>query len=401
MNLGRKIIYAGLFLAAVLAGPSTPLWAQRFAYAANFSDNNVTGYSINTTTGALTSIGTFAKGTGTAGAVSVALTAPQTFVLVAYYLDNAVSAFKINGATGALTLATGCPPGFTATAATGTNPISVAIDSFSQTVYVANWGSNNISGYLFDGPTAIPGVAGTGTNSGCLKSTTGSPFAAGTNPGLVFIDHQGEVVVVPNFTSNNVSSYTINTSAVNFGSLSQVTGSPFAAGTNPSSAVIPNFRDAGLSREFLYVPNGGSNTISAYTVSTATATLGQLTAIAGPATGTNPAVIAVDSTNSFIYVTNWGANTVSGYSFASGTGTLTPLTNSPFAAGSGPFEITTDSLNFAYVANENDGVTAYNIGLRGFVGQLVPVTCTGLPCPGGVAASSVAAGNFPLAVVAE
>jgi DNA-binding beta-propeller fold protein YncE len=49
--------------------------------------------------------------------------------------------------------------------------------------------------------------------------------------------------------------------------------------------------------------------------------------------------MAFDPTGSFLYVANKVDNNISGYSVNSMTGMLTPLSDSPFPAGSGPVGI--------------------------------------------------------------
>ncbi len=60
-----------------------------------------------------------------------------------------VSAYTINGTTGALTPVAGSP--FPA----GTNPRSVTVHPTGQFVYVANLGSFNVSAYSIDGTTGL------------------------------------------------------------------------------------------------------------------------------------------------------------------------------------------------------------------------------------------------------
>jgi DNA-binding beta-propeller fold protein YncE len=91
---------------------------------------------------------------------------------------------------------------------------------------------------------------------------------------------------------------------------------------------------------------------------------GTLTALAGSpfAAGTYPSAIASDSTSSHVYVTDLANGNVRGYSVAAGL--LSPISGSPFPAGGQPDAIAIDSSGkYAYVANMLDSsVTAYSIG---------------------------------------
>ena len=68
------------------------------------------------------------------------------------------------------------------------------------------------------------------------------------------------------------------------------------------------------------------------------------------AAGTGPANMAVDPAAKFAYVPNIGSNNVSAYAIDATSGALTPVTGSPFSTGRGPFAVAIDpSGKFAYV----------------------------------------------------
>src|SRR5262249_41954777 len=140
----------------------------KFAYVANeggFAPTSVSMYTINVTTGALTSIGTVAAG---GRAKSVAVNPKGRFAYVANGSDppgsaGNVSMYIINATTGALTSI--------GTIAAGTDPISVAVDPTGKLVYVTNSGSNNISMYSIN------------TTTGALTSI--GTTAAGSSPSSI------------------------------------------------------------------------------------------------------------------------------------------------------------------------------------------------------------------------
>ena len=84
--------------------------------------------------------------------------------------------------------------------------------------------------------------------------------------------------------------------------------------------------------------NQGSNNISAFALD---ATTGALTVVAGSpfAAGTEPSSVTVDPTGMFAYVVNSGADTVFVYSIDATTGALTPIGGSPFATATQPTAI--------------------------------------------------------------
>ncbi len=178
----------------------------KFAYVANWGSNNVSMYTISATTGALTSTGTIAAGTSP---VSVAVDPSGKFAYAANCGDlstvfSDVSMYTINATTGTLTSigrtgAGTCPwsvavdPSgkfayvansgglgfdvegvsmYTINASTGTLtsigiidaglfPTSVAIDPSGKFAYVANEGSNSISMYTINATTGVLTLIGT------------------------------------------------------------------------------------------------------------------------------------------------------------------------------------------------------------------------------------------------
>jgi DNA-binding beta-propeller fold protein YncE len=96
--------------------------------------------------------------------------------------------------------------------------------------------------------------------------------------------------------------------------------------------------------KFLYVVNNGSDTVSAYVITSITLLLSPqaraLTAAGSAvAAGTNPGGIAVDPTGKFVYVANGNSGNISVYTINPSTGALSEVKGSPFAAGSGPFSV--------------------------------------------------------------
>ena len=282
----------------------------KFAYVASSGDvwdidfGSVVAYTINPTTGALTSTTGGIIGTGVNGAPelfnSVAVDPSGKFAYAAdggafpagsFGGDSSVSMYTINSTTGTLTS--------TGMIAAGSGPDSVAVDPAGKFAYVANFGSNDVSMYTIDATTGALASIGT--------------IAAGTSPDSVAVDPASKFAYVTNFNSNNVSMYTIDatTGALTFiGSI--------AAGTNPYSVAV----DPG--GKFAYVANWTGNdadgSVSMYTIDDTT---GVLTPTGTIATELSPTSIAIHPSGKFAYVTNSGSNSVSMYSIDSATGKLT------------------------------------------------------------------------------
>ena len=192
----------------------------RFAYVTNSNcpsifrcpPSNVSAYTINSSTGALSAIAgsPFAAGKNP---ISVTVDPSGRFAYVAND-GNSVSAYTINSSTGALRAVAGSP------FAAGYTPVSVTVDPSGRFVYVANLGGSTVSAYTINSST------------GALRAVAGSPFATANGPTSVTVDPSGQFAYV---VDTGVSAYTINSST---GALHAVAGSPFAAGSYPSSVAI-------------------------------------------------------------------------------------------------------------------------------------------------------------------
>ena len=191
----------------------TPTQAQ-FVYVTNEGSNNISAYSIDATSGALTPVAGSPFGTDS-GPNAVAGNVTGTFAFVANQNypngSGSVSVYSIDATSGALTPVTGSPFGD----ADG-EPYGLAVDPTGKFAYVTNLFSNNVSAYTID------------ATSGALTPVAGSPFAtAGGEPEGTAVDPTGKFVYVPNSGANNVSAYTIDATT---GALTPVAGSPFATG---------------------------------------------------------------------------------------------------------------------------------------------------------------------------
>jgi YVTN family beta-propeller protein len=275
----------------------------RFVYVANWGDGDYAGsvstYTINATTGALTSIGTnqapcALPSPGSCAPWTVVVHPSGKFVYVANeggFTPTSVSMYSVDPGNGALA--------YTGLAAAGGRAISVAVDPMGKFAYVT---------------TGLdPGSAG-GVSMYTINATTGAltsigTIAAETDPSSVAVDPTGQFAYVANSGSNDVSMYTINAAT---GALTS-TGT-IAAGSHPTSVAIHP------SGKFAYVTNSGPNDVSIYTINAAT---GALTSAGITAAGSGPTSIAIHPSGKFAYVTNFGSNNVSMYSIDADTGALT------------------------------------------------------------------------------
>jgi 6-phosphogluconolactonase (cycloisomerase 2 family) len=276
----------------------------KFAYVANWSDltGSVSMYTINATTGALTSIGTTKApcapppSPGSCAPYSVAVHPSGKFAYVTNeggFAPTSVSMYTIDATTGALTSI--------GLIAAGGRAISVAVHPSGKFAYVADGSSG------FPGESDNVAMYAINTTTGTLTSL--GTVGAGAFPSAIAIDPLGKFAYVANSNSNDVSMYTINAAT---GALTSV--GLIAAGTDPASVAV------GPSGKFTYVTNSGSNDVSMYTIN---ATTGALTSMGTIAAELAPTSIAITPSGNFAYVTNSGSNSVSMYSIDSATGALT------------------------------------------------------------------------------
>jgi DNA-binding beta-propeller fold protein YncE len=340
--LAATLLSCGNFFAVQELPTNTP----RFAYVADFNGGgagSVIAFSISNS-GALAPVGAVAAGVGT---VAVSANGTGNFVYAANQ-DGTVSAYTVNRDTGALTPVSGT---FTA----GTSPSWVAVQPDTRFVYVANGGSNDLSGFSIIGP------------AGTLVPVPKTPFACSGSPVRVIVDPSGRFVYVAEGAAG-AGVFFINGD----GSLtSEQTVTPAAGASASAVTVEPRAR-------FAYITDS-VNSVSAFAIDS---TSGKLTSIAGSATvtGTNPVALTTDGTGSFLYVANRGSNDIAAFRIDPNTGALTSLGANVAAAS--PLDLASDpSGRFLYVVNSS-GVATFTISS----GSLSP-------------AGTVGAGRGPISIV--
>jgi len=220
-TLSQPTIATGTFPYAVTVDP-----LGKFAYVTNYASNDISTYTIDQTTGALTPVGAaVAAGTGPS---SIVTDPTGKCALVANNISENVMSYTINPATGALAWAS------TVAGAVGSAPRSVAVDPDTGLyAYVANAGSGDVSAYGIT--LASCAIASIDTDAGTvgLQAT----IAAGSVPFSVNVDPSGQFVYVANFGSNNISVYSITGGALTPIDADAVTAGlqNFAAGSGPTS----------------------------------------------------------------------------------------------------------------------------------------------------------------------
>ena len=234
--------------------------AGKFLYVANTADLSIGGFTIDASTGVLTPIaGTPLPAGGTP--VDIKVDAADRFVYAA--LGSAgIIGFAINSSTGALTQIGSGP----IAAYAGGKPNSLAVEKTGRYLYATD-GVNGVEVFSINATT------------GALTALTASPIAAQANPSAAATDPSGTFLYVANRDANNVSAYAI----LGNGLLSEISGSPFPAGTNPQAVGVDP------TGKFVFVANNGGG-ISEYQIENAIS--GKLISAGTASSGTNPAGIA-------------------------------------------------------------------------------------------------------------
>jgi 6-phosphogluconolactonase (cycloisomerase 2 family) len=325
---------------------------QYFLYAADYSDNRISAYLIDSSTGSLTALSGSTYATNQSGASHIAITPAGSYAYVTNRGSNSVSAYKIDSRTGVLSELVGSPY------AVGINPLGIAINPAGTYVYIACVGSDNknsIDGFKIDQSTgalgmhslyALDSVATThpydiaispsGTNvfvtdqssSRIYKGTVGAagslsfpasppPIATGGPPYCVTVDPRaGNYTYVANRTVDTISAYT--NIAGGFGSLATFT---IAAGAQSENmAISPN-------GYFAYVPSTAISNIYEYNINM----VGQLESMATPSISTvysDHSEGLVDPTGQYLYVSLYTNNSIAGFKIGStgGLSSLSPAT---------------------------------------------------------------------------
>jgi 6-phosphogluconolactonase (cycloisomerase 2 family) len=338
----------------------------RYAFTANVSDNSISTYVVDSTTGRLKFIGKTAL-TTSPRSVTVDPTGKHVYVV-----DGAnVLQYTIN-ANGSLT------PIGTGTIAAGTNPISVTIDPLGRFAFVANKGGSDVSAYTINSSTGALLQINCGSGAGCNVKN----FTAGTTPQSVTVDPSGKYAYAANSGSNDVSAFGINPTT---GALAAI-GTAVPAGTTPQSITVDP------SGKYAYVANSVSNDVSAFGINPTTGALAAI-GTAVPA-GTTPQSITVDPSGKYVYVANFGSTTVAASisqfsidtTVATG-GALIPLSPASAVGLAGTASISIAAGNasqfvsavpqYAYVANKiTSDVSAYRVTTGVFSKINCSVGCT-------------------------
>jgi 6-phosphogluconolactonase len=269
-------------------------------------------------------------------------------------------------------------------AASGTTPAAVVVHPSGDFAYIANSAGNTVtllSVNRGNGQLTVP------VNSSPIPPPTPSNiFNTGAGPVAIAISPHGTFLYVVNKGSGDVSAFTVDPTNGNLGA---VQGSPFSTGMpHPGSiTILPN-------TDIILVTDATVGAISAFNAGTNGALTLALanSPVGGP--GSAPSFIAAEPTGHFFYIADTAHNSILGFSISTQTGVATPITGSPFPAGSQPVAITTTPGGaLLYVANQgSNNVSAFVIDAHS--GALGAVAGSPFPTGGRGPSFLAATGTF-------
>lgn len=409
--------------------------AARFAYVVDGGSSQVSGYSINNQTGALTAISGSPFPAG-ADPVSLTIHPSGKFAYASNGGDNTISEYTLDSTTGALATISGSPlpvPPVT-TPLIGYSITPVVIDPSGKLAFVAN---PTVSFPQDTNPQPDNlDVYGIDASSGALTEIAGSPLTTGADfPTNIAINASDTFAYILNAwwqtgaDESAVSVFSIDPPAATVTAIAGSPFHPFARApysfiTSPSgksgyfattygsalqwltfdpttgavtgsgaaqnaAAVSTSVPAVDPSGKFLYVagPASSGQCCSVYEFSV-DSTTGGLTTIGNISSGAANAVV-IDPTGKFLYVAD--TTSIYAYSIDSSTGALTAVSGSPFTVANSSDSITSQiaidpSGRFAYVPSASSSLI-YAMGIN-TTGALTPVA--GSPFPSGASPGKIA-----------
>jgi 6-phosphogluconolactonase (cycloisomerase 2 family) len=264
-----------------------------------------------------------------------------------------IQTFDADQSTGALR------PGAAAVPSGGVNPVSLAITSDYQNLYVANAGNSSIVHFSISGSGVL-------TQKDTVTATS-TPVAIAVNQAKTYL------YVISGTTSATLTEYSLSSGTIG----SVVFQTALTVPGYTTDTIIPTGINVLANSGAVYVTAydqsaynpGGTTTSTAnpgWIFGFAVGSGGTLTASSNSPykAGVKPSAITSDPTNRFVYATDFASNELIGYTVLSGS-TLSFLINGPFKTGNEPVAITIDPRGlYIYVANELDSsVTPYSISL--------------------------------------
>jgi 6-phosphogluconolactonase (cycloisomerase 2 family) len=328
---------------------------------------------------AANSIGGFAIGTGTLAAVNNSPLA-TSYKPLSMVVTPKNTLLYVGSATGGIFVYFINSDGSLTTPSTGSQPAGVSAPAMA----VSPDGQWLIA---LDGTTQQLDIFQINASTGALTSvnaaTTYSPSSGTWQPSDVRVSPDGTLIFAALGTAGDVVFNFNTTTGVATTSQTLSTGN---AATGDYGLAISS------KTAYLYIARSGTNGgVAVYSIGSG----GSLTSVTGSpfAAGNGTFSVALDSTGTYAYAANRTDGTISGYKIVASTTvlglSLTPLSGSPYTSGTGVQSIGIDSTNKYLLAAAVSGapdLTMYSFDIT-VPGKLIPATsvATGVDPAGAVA----------------
>lgn len=197
---------------------------------ANAPSWSLSGYTVNRTTGSLTTISNSLV-EAAYGALAATFDPSGKFLYQIGYFGSiwGFNPYSVNSTSGAVNEIVGCH-----TPCPNSRPSALAVDPTGKFLYVTDPLSDYVSASTIDSATGELELV-SGSPTGDSSSNPTGPYATGKTPNAIAVDPSGKFAYVANLGSNTISAYAINGAT---GALSIISGSPFATGIAPSFLAI-------------------------------------------------------------------------------------------------------------------------------------------------------------------
>ena len=258
----------------------------------------------------------------------------------------------INGATCNATTTSGCGQ-LLPTVAVGYQPVSVAVDQGNNTVYVADPGIANTANTV----SVIDGATCDGTvTSGCSQDP--ASITVGTSPFWIMLDESTHTAYTANFGSASVS-------VIDIATCNAITTS--GCGQKPTTVPVgshPWALTLDQAHHTLFVANNQDDTLSAIDTSTCNALEHSSCAERPPASqvGNGPDALVTDPSTGTVYSANFSAGTISVVNSGDCDATVIQgcrVEAPTIPVGSAPSGVAVDTATHTvYVANQGDNTVS-------------------------------------------
>jgi len=308
---------------AISTGPKAVTYTPKFAYATNQTSHTISEWTITPATGVLTSVAGSPLNDSN-GPQSLAATPSGSFVFTANS-NNTVSEYSVNPTTGALTAVSGSPIGGFAKAS------AVLVDPTGKYLLVLDPGKPALNAYSINPTTGKIALI-----SSALVSAQSLSLA---------IDPTGVIAIV--CTGSQTQTYFLDGGVLS------------GAALLPANLVVAAAADQ--SSQYLFLVKASSNTVMTVPLYPVGGTV-----LSRVSTGNNPRAIYAEASGRYVYVANVNDGTISSYTLNIATGALKPLgTAIPSGAGTSALSGSNDG-KFLYATNKTAGtVSIFKIGANG------------------------------------